>query len=240
VEVIAVRDQAELAAVGADLVTGWLAERPTPTLLAALGDSPLGIYAELADRRRDGRFDTGRLRVVQLDAYLGIGRGDRRSLGGWLDRVVVEPLGVAEERVIRLPGDAPDPTTVARTWDAAVAAAGGIDVAVLGLGPNGHLGFNEPPSGPTAPTRVVDLTEASLESNGRYWGSSQDVPRRAITGGMPALLLARHPLLVVSGAHKRAVLRRVLDGPAGDDVPASYLRDVPATVVLADHAALGR
>jgi len=110
-------------------------------------------------------------------------------------------------------------------------------VSVLGLGPNGHLGFNEPPSGPSAPTRVVELAEASLRSNARYWGSTAAVPPRAITVGMDRLLAARRTVLVVKGAGKREILRRLVTDPVGDDLPASHLRGVPGAVLLADRAA---
>jgi glucosamine-6-phosphate deaminase len=238
VELIEVDDAADLAEAGAALAAAWLSERAHPTLLAAMGETPLGLYAGLARRRAEGQLDTARVRVVQLDAYLGIDAGDPRSLGAWLVRAVAAPLGIPDAQLIRLPGDAPDPVATCRAYDAAIAAAGGLDVAVLGLGPNGHLGFNEPPSDARAPTRVVELSEASIASNARYWGGF-DVPRRAITAGMPILLAARHPLLVVAGAAKRDILRRVLEGPIDPMVPATYLREVAASVVIADRAALG-
>jgi glucosamine-6-phosphate deaminase len=239
VELIQVADAADLAETGAAMVAARLSERAHPALLAAMGETPLGLYAGLARRRAEGQLDTARLRLVQLDAYLGIDAGDPRSLGSWLIRAVAAPLGIPDARLIRLPGDSPDPAATCRAYDAAVAEAGGLDVAVLGLGPNGHLGFNEPPSDAGAPTRIVELSEASIASNARYWGGRLDVPRQALTAGMPILLAARHPLLVVSGATKRDILRRVLKGPVGPMVPATYLREVAASVVIADRAALG-
>ena len=222
---------------GADLVAGWLGVHPSATLMPALGESALGLYRELAGLRTTGRFDTRNLRLVQLDEYLGLSRGDRRRLRDWLERDVAAPLDVPAERVIELPSDAPDPAAACRAYDAAVAAAGGVDVAVLGLGPNGHLGFNEPPSGPDATSRAVELTDASIESNARYWGGRDAVPARALTAGMDVILAARRALLVVSGARKRDVLRRlVLDAPS-DDLPASHLRGIAGAVLLADSAA---
>lgn len=222
---------------GAALVAGWLGEHPSPTLMPALGESALGLYRELAGLWTSGRFDTRNLRLVQLDEYLGLARGDRRRLRDWLEREVAAPLDVPAERVIELRSDAADPVAACRAYDAAVAAAGGVDVAVLGLGPNGHLGFNEPPSGPDAATRAVELTDASIESNARYWGGRDAVPARALTAGMDVILAARRSLLVVSGARKRDVLRRLVVDAPSDDLPASHLRGIAGAVLLADSAA---
>ena len=231
---VRVVEPARLDEVGAALVAGWLAEVPHAKLLAAMGTSALGLYARLAELGATGRADLSRLRLVQLDEYVGVADDDRRCLFGWLLRDVATRLRVEPERVLRLSGDAPDPAAEAARHDEAIESAGGIDVSVLGLGPNGHLGFNEPPSGPSAPSRVVELTEASLRSNARYWGSASAVPRRAITVGMDRLLAARRTVLVVKGAAKRDILGRLVTEPVGDDLPASHLRGVPGAVLLAD------
>jgi glucosamine-6-phosphate deaminase len=223
--------------VGAAVAADWLAGLPGATLLAAVGTSPLGVYAGMARLCAAGGLDLAGVRLVQLDEYVGVPDDDRRSLYGWLRRDVAKPLGVGAARILRLAGDAPDPTAEAGRHDAAIAAAGGLDVSILGLGPNGHLGFNEPPSGPGAPARVVELADASLRSNARYWGSRSAVPRRAMTVGMDRLLAARHTLLVVRGATKRAVLRRFVAEPVDDDLPASHLRTVSGAMLLADSDA---
>jgi glucosamine-6-phosphate deaminase len=199
----------------------------------------MGAYHELAGRHRRGTFDTGRLRLFQLDEYWGLAPADRRSLYGWTRRAILEPWAIALERFVRLAGDAADATAECRRYDQAVTAAGGFDLALLGLGPNGHLGFNEPPAGPTLPSRLVTLTEASIASNARYWGGRDFVPRQALTAGMAPLLAARHILLVVSGAHKRAILHQALEGPPTEAVPASFLQLSANVLILADQAAWG-
>ena len=234
---VLVVEPGDLDATAARIVTDWLAASPAGTLMPALGTSALGVYAALGRLREAGRLDTRRLRLVQLDEYLGVARDDRRSLIGWLERDVAGPLAIPLERVLRLAGDTPNPATECRRYDAAVAAAGGIDVAILGLGPNGHLGFNEPPSDVLAPTRLVDLAEASLASNARYWGDREEVPRRALTAGMDVILAARRTLLVVRGASKQAILRRLITEPAAADLPASWLRTTSGVMLLADRAA---
>src|SRR5688572_18076069 len=118
----------------------------------------MGVYHELAKRYSQGLIDTSRLRVFQLDAYIGLAPDDQRSLFGWMHRSFIEPLDIAETNVVRLVGDAPDPWDACRIYEVAVREVGGFDISILGLGPNGHLGFNEPPSLPDSPTRVVPLT----------------------------------------------------------------------------------
>ena len=116
-------------------------------------------------------------------------------------------------------------------------AAGGFDIAILGLGPNGHLGFNEPPTDAQAPTRTVTLTEASITSNTVYWQERERVPRYAMTCGITHLLAARHILLLVSGAHKQEILRKTVEGPIGPDVPSSYLQQNNNAMIVTDTAA---
>jgi glucosamine-6-phosphate deaminase len=227
-----------VATVGAGLVLDALraAARPRPTLMPALGESALGVYRELGRMADAGAATVAGLRLVQLDEYLDIAPDDPRSLAGWLRRDVAAPLRVADADVVTLPSDTDDPDAASVAYDSAVTAAGGIDVAVLGLGPNGHLGFNEPPSPAGAGTRAVTLTPESLESNARYW-PDLPVPTRALTAGMSTILAARRIVLVVTGAGKRTILRRMLSEPEGPALPASLLRSSPVATLLADEDA---
>jgi glucosamine-6-phosphate deaminase len=237
VNLIVVDDYRALSQAGADWLVEGIRAKPDATIVVATGDTPMGVYRELATRRSRGLVDTSRLRAFQLDAYLGLAPDDRRSLFGWMQRSFIEPLGIAEANVIRLAGDAADPWEACRAYAAAAHRAGGFDLSVLGLGPNGHLGFNEPLSPPDAPTRVVDLTPESILSNARYWGGEDQVPPRALTCGMDLLLAARRTLLLVSGAHKHHILHRAIEGPQTPEVPASYLQAAPNVTIVADRAA---
>jgi glucosamine-6-phosphate deaminase len=156
-----------------------------------------------------------------------------------MDRTVVAPLEIDPARVRRLPTDG-DVDAACAAFDDALAARGGIDIAILGLGVNGHLGFNEPPAAETSVTRSVELTDATIEANARYWGTVHDVPGRAVTLGLGPLLRARTIVLLVSGVAKREIVRRALEGPVGEDVPASFLRHARGKVrVIVDRAAWG-
>lgn len=236
---ILTEDYEALCRSGADYLAGVISAKPDAAVVFPTGETPMGIYRELAARYRNGGIDTARLRVFQLDEYLGIPPDDHRSLFRWMERALIDPLGIPAANVVRLFADPSDPGPACRAYDQAVGEAGGFDLAVLGLGPNGHLGFNEPPSTPDSTTRAVELPEESIDSNARYWGHRDQVPRKAVTAGMDVLLSARRTLLVVSGDHKRGILHRALKGPVNPDVPASYLQLAPEVTVLADDAAWG-
>jgi glucosamine-6-phosphate deaminase len=223
-------------AAGAALIAETIAAAPASSAIVATGRTPMGAYARLA---RDLPAGAGsRLRVFQLDEYVGVPQHDPRSLAAWTRRSFVDPLGVDPDSVVRLDGLADDLEAACRTYDDAVAAAGGLDLAVLGLGPNGHLGFNEPPSGPTSRTREVPLSEASLASNAAY-APGLPVPRTALTAGLDVLLAARRVLLLVSGAGKREIVHRALEDPVTPEVPASFLQQHPDLTVVVDRDAWG-
>ncbi|MBB6015030.1 glucosamine-6-phosphate deaminase [Deinococcus radiopugnans] len=215
----------QLAQAAADFISAQVKAKPDLSVLVATGHTPMPTYAELARRVRAGEVNFSRVTAVQLDEYLGIDDDDPRSLWSWMRRSFVAPLGLT--RTVRL--DSP------RQFEAAIRELGGLDLAILGLGPNGHLGFNEPPSPPDAPTRTLALTPASLASNAAYWGELA-VPTGAITAGMDVILAARQTLLLVGGAHKREVLHAALERPETPEVPASFLRRTALTVI-ADEAA---
>ena len=218
-------DPAALAARTADLIAGEVRKKPDLSILVATGSTPMRTYAELARRVAAGELDCSRATAVQLDEYLGLEEDDPRALYGWMCSAFVGPLGIT--KVVRLKD--------LHAFEARLEELGGLDLAILGLGPNGHLGFNEPPSLPQAPTREVTLTPASLASNAAYW-DGLPVPARAVTAGMNVILAARRGVLLVEGAHKRDILAKVLNGPQTPDVPASFLQGANVTV-LADAAA---
>lgn len=225
---------ADFDATGAAVIADAIGAAPDAALVVATGRTPMGAYARLA-RDLPARSAVG-LNVFQLDEYVGVATDDLRSLAAWTRRSFVEPLGVDPGSVVWLDGLADDLEAACREYDDAVAAVGGLDLAVLGLGPNGHLGFNEPPSDPSSPTREVPLSTASLASNAAY-APALPVPRTALTAGLGVLLTARRVILLVSGSGKREIVHRALEGPVTPEVPASFLQQHPELVVVVDRDA---
>lgn len=232
-------DYEALSRAAADIVQEVVAARPSARVIVAMGETPMGPYRELVRRREIGAFDASGLVVFQLDEYAGIDPGDARSLFSWAVRSFMAPLGIPPENLVRLPADGADVVRACAAYDRAVEEAGGYDLAILGIGMNGHLGFNEPPSDASAPTREVVLSAESIVSSAPNWGGREHVPRRAVTIGMAGLLRARKTLLLASGAHKREIAHRALRGPVTPDVPASYLQQAGDVTALLDREAWG-
>lgn len=221
----------------ADVVCEAVARQPDLLLVLPTGNTPLGMFKELAARVQSGVVDFSRCTLAQLDEYAGIGPDDPRSLYLWLKRDFITPVGLPKSRVLRFDSRAADPEAEALRFERAIAAAGGIGLSVLGLGPNGHLGINEPGTPFAARTFLTKLSPESLVSNGRYWGGAENVPPTAYTLGLGTLSEARQTLLLVSGEAKAGILRQVVHGPIGPEVPATVLRQVERVTVLADQAA---
>ena len=235
--IIITQDYAEMSRVAADWVVTAINAKPDSTIVFPTGKTPEGLYHELIARYHQGVFDPSALRVFVLDEYAGIGQDDPRSLYGWLWRTLFAPIGISAGQIMPLPGDAVDPVAACRVYHATLVAAGGLDLAILGLGPNGHIGYNDPPVDATATTRVLDLSESSLDTCAREWGGRDRLLPQALTIGMDLLLAARQKLLVVSGAHKRDILHQSLYGPLSPDVPASYLQQAANVTIIVDEAA---
>jgi glucosamine-6-phosphate deaminase len=219
------------------LIDEWARACAAPSIVLPTGNTPLGLYRLLAGGAMPESL--ARARFILLDEYQGIARDDPRTLGGWLTRTLFGPLAIAANRIIHFDPAAVDCEAEAARVESAVLAQG-IDIAILGLGPNGHVGFNEPGSSFTSATRLVELTPESVTSNARYWGSEEQVPRRGFTLGIGTLARARRSMLLVNGEHKSAILANLLEGAASPDLPATYLLGDANAVVIADRASLSQ
>ncbi len=234
---------AELAdQLAARLLEEVLGTRPRPLGLAT-GVTMEPLYAALA-RRVAALTDPQRRLLRQswcsfnLDEYVGLGPEDPASFTATMARLLRLPLGLDPGGVHCPDGLAPDPEAEAQRYRLSLAAAGGLGLQVLGLGLNGHVGFNEPPCGPEASTRLIALTEATRRQNAAgFDGQAAAVPAQAITLGLAEILSARQLVLLVTGEAKAGILARALVQPPTPDVPASWLQRHPDLLVLADPAA---
>jgi glucosamine-6-phosphate deaminase len=233
VEIFVVPTPAATGSVAAGILAAVIRSKPDAVLGVATGGSPLPIYAALAGHS----VDMTRVRCFALDEYVGLPAGHPESYAEVVRREVTERLQLDPAKVAVPDGSAADPERAAADYDAAIAAAGGIDVQILGIGHNGHLAFNEPGSALNSRTRVEVLTERTRAANARYFSTPEEVPLRCITQGLGTIMEARHLLLVVNGADKAGILAAALNGPVTADCPASVLQRHPHVTVVADEAA---
>lgn len=234
---IVVFDSAEQSAdIGAERVVEVFRDQPEGVIGLATGSSPQPLYAALAAQVRDGA-DFSRLRAFALDEYVGIPVDHPESYHSIIRRDVVEPLGLDASRVRVPDGLADDIDGAARVYDEAIGSAGGIDLQILGIGTNGHIGFNEPGSSLTSRTRRARLTEATRRANARFFDSYDDVPEFCVTQGIGTILDAKRLLVVANGVHKARAVAAALEGDVSAACPASALQLHPRVTVLLDAAA---
>ena len=236
-----VPDEESMGRRAAAIVAELVGREPDAAIAVPTGSTPLGMYAELVGRVRRGELDLSRAHVYCLDEYVGVTADDPNSLTGWLYEVFLTPAGIDPARIHEVPAADPDPEGAAARYEAELASRGGLDLAVLGLGPNGHIAYNEPGSAADSRTRVLELTPESIAQASAYWHDTQPIPRRGMTVGVGTLLEAKRLVLIVAGEGKAEMLRRALQEPMSADVPASWLqRAGDRLTVIADEAAASR
>ena len=235
-KIIATDTAAESGFGAALLVAVLVKAQPTAVLGLATGSSPQPLYAALAQEE----LDLGRVRAFSLDEYLGLGPADEESYAATIRRDVVERLGLDPSRVRTPDGLADDPRQEAADFDRSIRDAGGIDLQILGIGSNGHLAFNEPPSAFDSRTRVVELARRTREDNSRFFRSAADVPTHAITQGLGTIFGARQLLLIAHGEGKAHAVARAVEGPVTEDFPASLIQRHPRATLVLDEAAASR
>lgn len=229
-------DAGAVARRAADLVAVTLRARPDAVLLLPAGATPSALYAELVRRGRARALSLAAARLFQLDELVGVARDDARSFHAQLVRELVDPLGLGA-RFHGLDGAARDPAREIERHRRELAAHGPAELALLGLGLNGHVAFNEPGATLADAARVVALAPATRAGLHSF---ADERPTHGATLGLAEIHAARQLALLVTGASKAAVLRQVLaDEPGGEELPAARLRAHPCFTVLADEAALG-
>lgn len=220
----------------ADLITRLVARKPDAVLGLATGSTPLPVWRALAARG----LDLSRARGFALDEYIGLPAGHPESYRAVIAREVVEPLGL-DPVLVHVPGD--DGGSVEGAGDryeAAISAAGGVDLQVLGIGRTGHIGFNEPGSSLVSRTRVKTLTEQTRADNARFFSSPDEVPRHCLTQGLGTILDARHLVLLAFGEAKADAIAGAVEGPVSSSLPGSAIQLHPQVTVVVDDAAAAR
>ncbi|GAA1945328.1 glucosamine-6-phosphate deaminase [Microbacterium deminutum] len=237
-EVVIVPDAAAAGVLVAEEIVSLIRANPDAVLGLATGSTPLPVYEAL--RSRLGGVDVSRVRGFALDEYVGIDPSHPESYRSVIAREVVEPLGLDPQR-IRVPNGSLDGIEHAGDdYERAIVAAGGIDLQLLGIGTDGHIGFNEPGSSFASHTRVKTLTEQTREDNARFFDSVEDVPQHCITQGLGTILRARHLVLLAFGEGKAEAVAAAVEGPLTASLPGSAIQLHPHTTVVVDEAAASR
>ena len=240
VKLIVVDDYERLSREAARLVARRLLERPDLILALPTGDTPLGMYRELVRLFREGLLDFSSAICFNLDEYLGIPPDHPESFASYMCRHLWGQVDLRPENA-HIPHSLPrDPEAECRRYEELIRRVGWIDLAVLGIGENGHIAFNEPGTPFGSLTHVAGLSEDTRKAEADRFGGLERVPQRAITMGIRTIMSARQILLLVSGEEKAKVLARALQGPVTPEVPASALQLHPNLTVLADAAAASR
>lgn len=210
----------------------------TPALSVALptGMTPVGLYRQLLLRAAEGQLRLTDGHYFNLDEYVGVPQADGHSFAAFLHRHFLDEAAIPPAQIRLLQGDAPDILAEARAHDAAVVARGGLDLAILGLGANGHIAFNEPGAPWDTGTHVVPLTEETRAANAAYFADAFTVPEAGVTMGIGLLRSARHILLLVSGAAKARALEVFLAGKPDPAWPVTALCGHPSVTLIADAA----
>ncbi|WP_353816461.1 glucosamine-6-phosphate deaminase [Agromyces sp. SYSU T00266] len=239
-EVVIVGDEAEAGELAASAIVDLLRARADAVLGLATGSTPLSTYRALARRIGAEDIAVAGVRGFALDEYVGLPAGHPEGYRQVITREVVEPLGLTPG-LIRVPnGDPSTIRTAAEDYEAAIDAAGGVDLQVLGIGRTGHIGFNEPGSSLASRTRVKTLTQQTRIDNARFFDSIDDVPMHCITQGIGTILRARHLVLLAFGEAKADAIAAAVEGPVSASRPGSAIQLHPHATVIVDEAAGSR
>ena len=224
----------------ADILASVVHLNPACVLGLATGSTPVGLYKELIAKYNAGELSFAEVHTVNLDEYKGLAGTHDQSYRYFMQDNLFDHIDVKPENTNVPDGLAEDAEAECARYDELVASLGYADIQLLGLGHNGHIGFNEPDSAYTKPTHVVDLTQSTIDANARFFASADDVPRQALTMGMGCIMAAKKVLLVANGAGKADAIYKMICGPITPECPASILQLHPDVTVVVDEAAAAK
>lgn len=232
------KDYDALSRRAANLISAEVIRKPDCVLGLATGSSPVGTYRQLSAWNQKGDFSFKDVRTVNLDEYLGLPPTHDQSYRYFMQENLFDKIDIPFEHTHVPDGMAADPEQECRRYDELVRSLGYADLQLLGLGRNGHIGFNEPGDCFRKETHVVELTQNTIEANARFFENEAAVPKKAITMGIGCIMAARRVLLVASGANKAEAVYRTVCGPITPQCPASILQLHNDVVIVGDEEAL--
>jgi glucosamine-6-phosphate deaminase len=231
-------NQQEIANIGADMIAEVVENNPTAVLGLATGSTPVPMYKELIRRYEAGKLDFSTVRSVNLDEYYPLAPDNDQSYRYFMNHQLFDHINIDKNNTSVPDGLATDPAAACAAYEALIRELGGIDIQVLGIGGNGHIGFNEPAEALDPLTHLTDLTEDTIRANARFFESEEDVPRHALTMGIGTILSARRIMLIATGEAKAKAIATVLSGKLTTSCPASMLNLHSNVTILCDRAAV--
>lgn len=237
-KIIKAKDYKDMSRKAANIISAQMIMKPACVLGLATGSTPIGTYEQLVEWYRKGDLDFSEITTVNLDEYKGISKDNDQSYYYFMNENLFSKVNIKKERTFLPDGTELDSKKACTDYNKIIADVGGVDLQLLGLGHNGHIGFNEPGETFKAQTHCVDLTESTIKANQRFFASPEDVPKQAYTMGIQTIMQARKVLVVVSGEDKAAIVKEAFTGPITPKVQASVLQLHNDVIVVGDEAAL--
>ncbi|MBP3037905.1 glucosamine-6-phosphate deaminase [Bacillaceae bacterium Marseille-Q3522] len=228
----------ELSCLAAEIVINKVKVNPAVTLGLATGSTPIGVYKQLIKDFKENGTDYRWVKTVNLDEYIGIAPGDPHSYHYFMKKELFDYIPISENQTFLPNGSAEDLRVACLQYDQIINQLGGIDLQILGIGQNGHIGFNEPGSSFHSRTHIVSLSESTRNANARFFDSLEDVPEQAITMGIATIMESKEILLLASGRKKAEAIKRFLNGEISESFPATILKRHPHVTLIGDEVAL--
>ena len=238
--IIEAKDYKELSKQAANIIAAQIVMKPDCVLGLATGSSPIGTYDQLVEKYENGDLDFAKVSSVNLDEYRGLDHENDQSYYYFMHEHLFDRVNIDAENTIVPDGTNPDAEAECKRYEELIRSYGGVDLQLLGLGHNGHIGFNEPAPVFEKETHCVDLTESTIEANKRFFASADDVPKQAYTMGIGTIMRAKKILVVVSGADKADIVAKAFFGDVTPEVPASILQMHPDVTIVGDAEALAK
>ncbi|SNZ05090.1 glucosamine-6-phosphate deaminase [Terribacillus aidingensis] len=232
------QDYKELSQMAAEKIITKLSHKPEAVLGLATGSTPVGLYEALVAAYKEKRFSLAKATTFNLDEYVGIHPSDENSYAYYMNQHLFSQVDLPETAAHLPNGETANLEAACTKYEQQIASAGGIDLQVIGIGLNGHIGFNEPYTPFEQRTHVVELDKTTREANARFFPNLEAVPTHAITMGIQNIMESKEVLLLVAGEQKAAVLERLVYGDVTEAFPASILKEHPNVTIIADQGAL--